>query len=419
MEPHSFAAHFTLFDEETVLTLHAPTGSFSRSGAIFRCRSVPRSRPVRRPIGRLLAGWLAGWLAMAVLAMPGFAVAEESASNDAAAVAAANSTASPANPAASTATLQGGDTRVSVPIDLEPLHRRGGVPSSLDILRLMETQQRRVAELAEQCTVSVRIGPAQGCGVIITGTGYVVTAAHVAMRPKEQAVITLSNGRTVNATTLGMNRHVDAGLIKINPGQNNGQPWPHASLGKSDDLVPGMWCIAIGHPGGYDSRRGTVVRVGRLLEVRPEVLVSDCALIGGDSGGPLFNLAGELIAVHSRIGNDVAENLHVPIDHYGYSWDRMATGEAWGFLPNFKPTLGVSGNQSTPDALILKVREGSPADNAGLEAGDVVIRFGKKAITDFQSLKDAVADTMPGERVRVIARRDDQTIQLVIEIGRS
>ncbi len=420
MEPHSFAAHYTLFDEETVLTLHAqtghaPTGSASCSGAVRRWRPILRSRPAGRPIGRLLAGWLA----VAVLATPSIAVAEDSGSEDSAAVAAANSDASPANPASTAATLEGGDTRVSVPIDLEPLLRRGGVPASLDILRLMETQQRRVAESAEECTVSVRIGPAQGCGVIITGTGYVVTAAHVAMRPKEQAVVTLSDGRTVNATTLGMNRHVDAGLIKINPGQNNGQPWPHASLGKSDALVPGMWCIAIGHPGGYDSRRGTVVRVGRLLEVRPEVLVTDCALIGGDSGGPLFNLAGELIAVHSRIGNDVAENLHVPIDHYGYSWDRMATGEAWGFLPNFKPTLGVSGNQSTPDALILKVREGSPAEKAGLEAGDVVIRFGKKAITDFQSLKQAVADTMPGERVAVIARRDGQTIQLVIEIGRS
>ena len=55
--------------------------------------------------------------------------------------------------------------------------------------------------------------------------------------------------------------------------------------------------------------------------------ITDCALIGGDSGGPLFNLAGELIAVHSRIGNDVADNLHVPINHYADSWERMQQGE--------------------------------------------------------------------------------------------
>ncbi len=411
MNPVRFAAHFTLFAEESVLTLHAQTGLARRIGTVRRRRSA------RRQGRRLL---LAGWFAMVFVAVPSVVAAEDAtAGGSSAAVGEAEASASQTVDSSSPATRQGGETRLSVPIDLEPLHLRGGVPSSLDILQRMETQQRRVAETAERCTVSVRIGPVQGCGVIITGTGYVVTAAHVAMRPKLPAVITLSDGRTVNATTLGMNRHVDAGLIKINPGQNNGKPWPHASLGSSDELVPGMWCIAIGHPGGYDSRRGAVVRVGRLLEVRPEALVSDCALIGGDSGGPLFNLAGELIAVHSRIGNDVAENLHVPIDHYGYSWDRMATGEAWGFLPNFKPTLGVSGNQSTPDALILKVREGSPAENAGLASGDVVIQFGEKTITDFQSLKDAVADTMPGERVAVIARRDGKTIKLVVEIGRS
>lgn len=310
-------------------------------------------------------------------------------------------------------------TRISLPIDLEPLHRRGGVPASLDILRLMEKQQRKVAKRASKCTVSVRIGPAQGCGVIITGTGYIVTAAHVAMRPGVIANITMSDGRKVVGTTLGMNRHVDAGLIRINPDQSGGKPWPHASLGTSDSLVPGMWCIAMGHPGGYDPARGPVIRVGRLLEVRPEVIVSDCALIGGDSGGPLFNMAGELIAVHSRIGNRVSENLHVPIDHYDYSWDRMAAGQAWGYLPNFKPTLGVSGNQTTSEAIILTVKKGSPAAAAGILTGDVVVRFGKKRITSFQSLKDAVADTMPGERVRIVVRRNDLPFDLVVEIGRS
>ncbi|MCA9136125.1 MAG: trypsin-like peptidase domain-containing protein [Planctomycetales bacterium] len=313
----------------------------------------------------------------------------------------------------------GDGTRVAVPLDLESIHRRGGVPKSLDVLRLMEAQQRLVADRAAKCTVSVKIGPAQGCGVIITGTGYIVTAAHVAMRPGLKAVVTLSDGRRIRATTLGMNRHVDAGLIRIDPDQNGGTPWPHATLGTSDDLVPGMWCIAMGHPGGYDRDRGAVIRVGRLLEVRSDVIVTDCALIGGDSGGPLFNMAGELIAVHSRIGNDVADNLHVPIDHYDYSWERMAAGQAWGYLPNFKPTLGVSGNQSTEVARIVEVKKGSAAEAGGMLADDVVVRFGRKKITDFKSLIDAVADTMPGERVSIAVDRGSERIELVIEIGRS
>ena len=323
------------------------------------------------------------------------------------------------NQAARSKKTRGEGTRVSVPIDLEALHRRGGVPSSLDILRSMERQQQRVAQRAAKCTVSVKIGAAQGCGVIVSDDGYIVTAAHVATRPGLKAIVTLSGGRQVAATTLGMNREVDAGLIRINPEQNGGKSWPHASLGASDDLVPGMWCIAMGHPGGYQPSRGPVIRVGRLLEVRNDVVVSDCALIGGDSGGPLFNMAGELIAVHSRIGNDVSENLHVPIVHYDYSWQRMARGESWGHLPNFKPTLGVSGNRSTKDATIIEVKKGSPAEAGGMRPGDIVVRFGRKQVTDFESLIDAVADTMPGERVRIVVLRADLRVDLLVEIGRS
>lgn len=312
-------------------------------------------------------------------------------------------------------------TFVPVPSELQELLEGGGIPTSLQQLRRLENQQRAVGRKAEKCTVSVSIGAAQGCGVIITDTGYIVTAAHVATRPGKRAWVMLSNGRKVSATTLGMNRSVDAGLIKIDPEQNGNKPWPHATLGTSKDLTPGMWCIAMGHPGGYDRIRGPVIRVGRLLDVRQNVMVSDCALIGGDSGGPLFNIAGELIAVHSRIGNDVADNLHVPIDHYGDAWDDMAAGKRWGELPGFKPTLGVTGDKSDKEAIIIAVKKGSAAEKGGLQANDVITQFGEKKVTNFESLKEAVSDTMPGERVVVWFRRANRPgpIRAVIEIGRS
>ncbi len=142
-------------------------------------------------------------------------------------------------------------------------------------------------------------------------------------------------------------------------------------------------------------------------------------MIGGDSGGPLFDLAGRLIAVHSRIGNDVQENLHVPIDHYDFAWDRLTQGKAWGFLPGFRPVLGVTGNQTTEKATILNVKDGSPAQKAGLQVDDVVEQFGEVSITDFDSLKLAVADTMPGERVAVWVKRANKRIRLSVEIGRA
>ena len=313
---------------------------------------------------------------------------------------------------------ESGGTKVTIAEQLVKIHKHGGIPSDLGELRLLEEQQRKVAQVTEACTVSVQIGSAQGCGVIVTDSGYILTAAHVAMRPGLRVLVMLSDGRRVEATTYGMNRSVDAGLMKINAGQNNGKPWPHASLGTSRRLKEGMWCVAAGHPGGFHPDRGNVTRVGRILDVKPGAIVTDCALIGGDSGGPLFDLTGRLIAVHSRIGNDVADNLHVPIDNYDFSWKRMYQKEAWGYLPGFRPILGVRG-QSTGVAKVTHVTKGSPADLAGMRVGDIVERFGKDSIPDFEALKKAVSQTMPGERVRLLIRRGDRTIPLRVEIGRA
>lgn len=317
----------------------------------------------------------------------------------------------------STSSEFGRGTVLSVPAELDAVVRLGTVPDDLATLRAMERQQRRVAELANFSTVNVQIGPSQGCGVIITASGYVLTAAHVAIRPGKEANVTLSDGRTVRATSLGLNRQFDAGLLKIDSDQ--GSNWPHAALGKSGDLIPGMWCIATGHPGGYDGGRGVVTRMGRILEASPSSILTDCALIGGDSGGPLFDLKGRLIAIHSRIGNDVAENLHVPIDQYAFSWKRMQKGEAWGVLEGFRPVLGVKGSRSAPRAVVQSIAALSPAEKAGLKVGDVIQRFGDRSIDNFPDLRAAVGDTMPGERVIIQFKRGSEFRSVQVEIGRA
>ncbi len=316
-----------------------------------------------------------------------------------------------------------GTTYVEPPEQLVGLIREGSVPSTLDQLLALEQQQRKIAKLAASCTVNIQIngheaGNTQGCGVIISDDGFVLTAAHVAERPGLRVKLTLADGRSFTAHTLGMNRKVDAGLIRIDPGQNQGQPWPHASLGNSKQLKPGMWCIATGHPGGYDMDRGMVTRVGRILSIRTGSIVTDCALIGGDSGGPLFDMQGRLIAVHSRIGNDVADNLHVPVHHYEESWDDLYAGKSWGFLPGFRPVLGVRGSPTSELAVVDSVRAQSPAEQAGILPGDIIQSLGPDIVTDFDSLKEAVAQTMPGKRVVVRLQRNGQTKRLIVEIGR-
>ena len=309
---------------------------------------------------------------------------------------------------------------------------RGAEPRSIRELQLLEDQQLKVSQKALEVTVNVQQGTAQGSGVIITPDGYVLTAAHVAGKPGRDATVVMSDGRRVRAKTLGTNRTMDAGLIQIIDSPSYGSvvtasatsgtaTWPHATLGKSGDLRLGQWVIASGHPGGWFADRPAVVRAGRLLNKMGSTLVSDCALIGGDSGGPLFDLNGRLIGIHSRIGTETADNMHVPIDVYEDSWDELAAGKAWGTLPGYKPIIGVRPKQTglvdNPSAEIGEVFPKSPAEAAGLKVGDIITRFDDAPINSFEELQRAVEGVSPGDRVAVEIDRQGQRLTLRIMVG--
>jgi S1-C subfamily serine protease len=212
-----------------------------------------------------------------------------------------------------------------------------------------------------------------------------------------------------------MNRNVDAGLLKIvDPKAKN---LPYATLGKSSALKAGQWVIGSGHPGGWVSGRGAVIRVGRVLSVLSDTIISDVALIGGDSGGPLFNLRGELIGIHSRIGTDVVDNMHVPIDTFESDWDRLRDGQAWGVLPGYAPVIGVSGQKGETRAIIGDVTEDGPAFKVGIQPGDIVRKFDGQEIETFEDLQNAVRATLPGDTVKIEIQRGDQILRLPIVIG--
>jgi len=298
----------------------------------------------------------------------------------------------------------------------------GREPSTLQELKALELQQSRVAQAIERVTVNVQQGSAQGSGVIITADGYVLTAAHVAGDKDRDAVVILNDGTRLAARTLGLNRDKDAGLLKIK--ESSLGPLPYATIGRSSDLQVGQWCIASGHPGGWKPERGAVIRVGRVLKLskgkadrEAHTLFSDCALIGGDSGGPLFTLEGRLIGIHSRIGTDVEDNMHVPIDVFAASWDRMVNREVWGMLPGYQPVIGVEGTREGARPEIAKVVPNGPAHKAGLQAGDVILSCDGVAITTFDELRHYVERTMPGDVIVVKLRRGEQILQLPITVG--
>ncbi len=318
-----------------------------------------------------------------------------------------------------------GETFVALASGLEDVNQ-GRPPGSLLELKMLEQQQSLVAEKIERVTVNVQQGLAQGSGVIITPDGYVLTAAHVAGAPGRKAWLHMHDGTRVEALTMGMNRNRDAGLLRIVEGQRS-TPWPYATLGQVGSLRRGQWVVASGHPGGWDQDRGAVIRVGRVLKIsssrnkegqlRAHTLLTDCALIGGDSGGPLFDLEGHLVGIHSRIGTNVDDNMHVPVDVFSDSWDRMVNSETWGQLPGFRPVIGVEGTDSDSRALIKRVEPDGPAQRAGIQPGDLVIAFDGDKISTFSDLKMKVEATMPGDTIVLTIMREQNLLRIPVVVG--
>ncbi|MBP90047.1 MAG: serine protease [Planctomycetaceae bacterium] len=292
------------------------------------------------------------------------------------------------------------------------------IPRNLDDLRGMQTHVQKLAEQVIPATVAVQVGSAQGSGVIISADGYVLTVAHVSGRPGRVATLVLHDGTKVSGETLGIHRTLDAGLIKITATPRNDE-WPHAVMGDSEKVQPGQWCLVTGHPGGFEEQRPPVLRLGRVLAFHEDSTINtDCTLIGGDSGGPLFNMNGKVIGVNSRIGNPLTVNLHVPVNVYRESWDRLARADTWGHEPGQRPYIGVQGKPEGKDATVWRVFPGTPAAQAGIKPGDLILRFGSRRVKDFEALQSLVRDERPGNRIKVLVRRGDDEVQLEVTVAK-
>jgi serine protease Do len=319
----------------------------------------------------------------------------------------------PAAPSEAAPTLP---TRVPPPVvhSEQPLGLSGTNPKNTAALRAIEARVEPIVDHVRQCTVGIIVGDAQGSGVIVSEHGLVLTAAHVVMVPGRKVTVVLSDGKHLEGRTLGVNAGTDCGAVQI----TEGSPFPACKISDMHTLRIGDWCVATGHPGGYQEGRTPVVRLGRVVEQLGGMLQSDCPLLGGDSGGPLFDLNGNIIGIHSRIGARAILNLHVPATLFLRDWDRLTTAAVPRTGDVESPSmLGIDGQGDSKGALVTLVYPRSPADRAGLMTGDIITEFGGQKVAGFNELQKLIAARHPGDEVELRILRDKTTRRLQATIS--
>lgn len=285
-------------------------------------------------------------------------------------------------------------------------------PETLADLRELEAHVKTVAAKVAPTVVGIQIGRAQGSGVLVTKDGYILTAGHVSGPPGGRARIILPSGEVVEGTTLGRNRVADAGLIKL---KGDRADWPFTPMATGDSIERTEWCLTMGHPGGFNKERPAPWRLGRVLSTSKNTIQTDCELVGGDSGGPVFDMEGHVIAINSRIGPQTSMNFHVAIGIYHDEWTRLVASEdIKGHTGAF---LGVSGDKDAAGLKITTVHERSPADRAGIRVGDILVTFQGKKVTEIEGLIELVGSESPGRRVRIQVLREGQPKDFELSLG--
>ena len=272
-----------------------------------------------------------------------------------------------------------------------------------------------VALLSEQTGSS-------GSGVVASEEGLILTAAHV-VQGADVLLVVFPNGKQVQGKVLGANYSKDIAMVKItNPGK-----WPFATLGASKTLEAGDWVVALGHSAGFDAGRPPPVRFGRVVSKGPgNFLTTDCTLIGGDSGGPLFDLNGNIIAIHSSIGQSLTNNNHAGIDGFREDWDRILRGETWGALsmnPFANPEMPVLGigmamMRGVKGVIVESVVPGSPAAAAGVRTGDVIRSLDGSEVSEGGELLQMLAKRQAGDQVKLGVLRDKESLDVKVTLKR-
>lgn len=266
-----------------------------------------------------------------------------------------------------------------------------------------------------------------GSGFIIDPAGIVVTNNHV-IDGADEIMVTLHDGTALKATLVGRDERTDLAVLKVVPEK----PLSAVPFGDSDASRVGDWVLAIGNPFGLGGTvtAGIVSARGRDIKQGPydSFIQTDAAINKGNSGGPLFNMAGEVVgintAIYSPTGGSVGVGFSIPANLaknvVAQLRDHGRARRGW---------LGVRIQQVTPDiaesvglkepvgAMIAGVTEDGPAEIAKIRNGDIIVRFNGQDVRDMRSLPRIVADTEIGKQVPVVVWRDGKEVTLQTKVG--
>ena len=264
-----------------------------------------------------------------------------------------------------------------------------------------------------------------GSGFIISADGYVLTNAHV-VDAADEITVKLTDKREFKAKVIGSDRRTDIALIKV-----DATGLPTVRFGDANKLKVGEWVVAIGSPFGFENTvtAGIVSAKGRSLPQENFVpfIQTDVAVNPGNSGGPLFNLRGEVVGINSQIysrtGGFMGLSFAIPIDVANEIAQQLRTvgkvtrGRIGVVIqPVTRELADGFGLQKPLGALVNSVEKGGPADKAGIEAGDVILKFDNKIVTSSEDLPRIVGNTRPGIKAAVQLWRNKaaKEVQVVV-----
>jgi serine protease Do len=265
-----------------------------------------------------------------------------------------------------------------------------------------------------------------GSGFIVSPDGYVLTNAHV-VDGADEVLVKLTDKREFKAKVVGADKRTDVALLKI-----EATGLPVVTMGDPNRLRVGEWVVAIGSPFGFENSvtAGIVSAKGRSLpdETLVPFIQTDVAINPGNSGGPLFNMKGEVVGINSQIysrsGGYMGLSFAIPIDVAMEVQNQLRTtgkvnrGRIGVAIQEVTKELADSFGLAKPQgALVATVEKGMPADKAGIEMGDIILKFDGKPVMQSVDLPRIVGATKPGSRVTVQVWRKGASKDLQITVG--